>query len=74
MRSWRGFTYLLEQFFKDIECLVGLVVAIATAEQEVLGSNPGQSVTRFLYQEFHSNSHGVWVCAQSIAIGSPITW
>ena len=55
------------------DCLVGLAVASATAEQGVLGSI--QSVIGFFHQGFLSNIHGVWMCARLMAIGSPpITW
>ena len=59
-----------------LDCLVGVVVASATAEQGVLGSIPvSDKVLLGFPSGFLSNSHGVWICARLMAIDSPpITW
>ena len=51
---------------------VGLVVASTTVEQRVLGSIPGSDkvLLDFQIRDF-SNSHGVWICAWLMAVGSP---
>ncbi|KAF9800333.1 hypothetical protein SFRURICE_002902 [Spodoptera frugiperda] len=55
-------------------CLVGRVVASATAGQGDSGSFDGQSITG-LFSKISQDQHGVWNCVQYMAIGSPpITW
>ena len=65
-------------FVKINNCIVCLVVKIATAEKVVLGSIPGLDkvlINGFFHQECLSNTHEVCICAQLMAIGSPlITW
>ena len=57
-----------------------IMVASATTDTniflDILGSIPGSdSIIGFFHLEFISSSHGVWIYARFMAIGSPpITW
>ena len=64
-----GIDKIILFYFSKKTSSQSLVVASATAEQEVLGSilGPG-SVVGLCHQEFLSNSHGVWICARWMAI------
>ena len=60
------------QLAPSFVCFVGLGVANAIAEQEVLGSITGSGkVIVFFQQEFLSSNHGVGICTRLIAKGSP---
>lgn len=62
------FCFLLKNIFY-VPSHWSQVVAIMTAEHEVLGSIPGSD------EEFLSSSHGVWIGDRLVETGSPpITW
>ena len=65
---------IFRYFYLIFNCLLGLIVASTTPEQEVLGAIPGSDkvILGFSLLEFLSGSHGVWISARLMAIDSTL--